>query len=289
MAWIGAVLDFFSPVEPSHTMIEEPPNVARLHEQVRELMPEELDSDTLEYEEVMVPVDFIWRYGGKSVFLTTSLDGFEKRHRMTPSHGLFMKVMDLPVGRKVLYRYVVDGQLICDREKKHVKNPDDGGNANEIVACDETKGVGSWKNMAPSGMYSWSDSKFGQSIPDQNEFLKNPPDAPPHLGEIPLNRIPEGGSDPLKIPRQSHVHLGHIYVAERDVSEVVVLGITQRFRDKTYTTVYYKHEDSIGRIKRAQSHDAKLNIGGEADSYVLSNYFRTGSYGERLSTLHSKS
>jgi len=281
MTWINAVLDFFSPLDP-HTITDDPPECSRLPEEVRKLMPaDELDSDTLEYEEVMVPVDFVWRYGGKSVFLITSLDGFGKKHRMTESHGLFMKVMDLPVGRKVLYRYVVDGQLICDREKKHVRNPDDGGNANEIVAVDETRG-GSCQFTAPSGMYSWSDSKFTSKIPNQNEFLKNPPDAPPHLGEIPLNRIPQLISDPLKKPRKaqhSHVHLGHIYIAERDVSEVVVLGITQRFRDKTYTTVYYKHEDSIGRIKRAKSHDAKLNVGGDTDNYVLSNYFRNGSYG----------
>ena len=54
----------------------------------------------------------------------------------------------------------------------------------------------------------------------------------------------------FSLPNPSHVVLNHVYVAERKSSDVVVLGITQRFQQKTFTTVYYKHVDSIENSKK---------------------------------------
>jgi len=284
MAWLANVLDFFTP-DSAKLKIESPPDKSNgLHEKVHELIKDELQEDdtSLEYEEVTVPVNFIWGHGGTSVFLTTSLDGWERPHRMSESHGLYMKVLNLPAGRQVLYRFLVDGCLVCDHEKKHVKNPDDRGNANEIIAVTEEQqrtGSGRLMNSA-SGMYSWSDSKFGQTLPKQNSYFGAPPAAPPHLGAIPLNHIPESKfEDPRLLPVQSHVTVGHVYVAKRIENEMVVLGMTQRFRDKMYTTVYYKHEDSLESIKRSRSQEAKLHTMGDTNSFVLKSYFRRGSYG----------
>jgi len=78
---------------------------------------------------------------------------------------------------------------------------------------------------------------YGTHVPDFDEYTKEPPPLPPHLRHIILNKPPQL-QDTAALPVPQHVALNHLYcTAIKD--NMMVLGITQRFRTKFVTTVYY--------------------------------------------------
>lgn len=78
---------------------------------------------------------------------------------------------------------------------------------------------------------------FSNNMPDLDEYTKEPPPLPPHLRHIILNKPPQL-SDTAALPVPQHVALNHLYcTAIKD--NMMVLGITQRFKTKFVTTVYY--------------------------------------------------
>jgi 5'-AMP-activated protein kinase regulatory beta subunit len=78
---------------------------------------------------------------------------------------------------------------------------------------------------------------FGTNMPDVYDYTKEPPPLPPHLRHIILNKPPQI-SDTAALPVPQHVALNHLYcTAIRD--NMMVLGITQRYKTKFVTTVYY--------------------------------------------------
>ncbi|CAM9786827.1 unnamed protein product, partial [Chrysoparadoxa australica] len=96
-----------------------------------------------------------------------------------------------------------------------------------------------------------SDELYQQFTPDLDEYTKarkalshclainihEPPPLPPHLRRIILNKNPPV-SDPSALPVPQHVALNHLYcTAIKD--GMMVLGMTQRYKHKFVTTVYY--------------------------------------------------
>ena len=78
---------------------------------------------------------------------------------------------------------------------------------------------------------------YGHSMPDLDEYTKEPPPLPPHLRHIILNKPPQL-QDTAALPVPQHVALNHLYcTAIKD--NMMVLGITQRYKTKSCTTVYY--------------------------------------------------
>lgn len=81
---------------------------------------------------------------------------------------------------------------------------------------------------------------FTHNMPDMDEYTKDPPPLPPHLRHIILNKPPQL-QDTAALPIPQHVALNHLYcTAIRD--NMMVLGITQRFKTKFVTTVHYSPE-----------------------------------------------
>ena len=78
---------------------------------------------------------------------------------------------------------------------------------------------------------------FSHNMPDLDEYTKEPPPLPPHLRHIILNKPPQL-QDTAALPVPQHVALNHLYcTAIKD--NMMVLGITQRYKTKFVTTVYY--------------------------------------------------
>ncbi|KAL3775300.1 hypothetical protein ACHAW5_005473 [Stephanodiscus triporus] len=78
---------------------------------------------------------------------------------------------------------------------------------------------------------------YGHAMPDLDEYTKEPPPLPPHLRHIILNKPPQL-QDTAALPVPQHVALNHLYcTAIKD--NMMVLGITQRYKMKSCTTVYY--------------------------------------------------
>ena len=74
-------------------------------------------------------------------------------------------------------------------------------------------------------------------MPDLDEYTKEPPPLPPHLRHIILNKPPQL-HDTAALPVPQHVALNHLYcTAIKD--NMMMLGITQRYKTKFVTTVYY--------------------------------------------------
>jgi 5'-AMP-activated protein kinase, regulatory beta subunit len=81
------------------------------------------------------------------------------------------------------------------------------------------------------------DDLYSQFTPDLDEYTKEPPPLPPHLRHIILNKNPPA-NDPTALPVPQHVALNHLYcTAIKD--GMMVLGMTQRYKQKFVTTVYY--------------------------------------------------
>ncbi|KAL7573787.1 hypothetical protein ACA910_007816 [Epithemia clementina (nom. ined.)] len=78
---------------------------------------------------------------------------------------------------------------------------------------------------------------YSHTMPDVDDYTKEPPPLPPHLRHIILNKPPQL-QDTAALPVPQHVALNHLYcTAIKD--NMMVLGITQRFKTKFVTTVYY--------------------------------------------------
>lgn len=81
------------------------------------------------------------------------------------------------------------------------------------------------------------DEEYGQEVPDLDEYSKQPPMLPPHLRQIVLNS-PPSPEDPRRLQTPLHVTLNHLHcTAIKD--RLMVLGVTQRYRRKFVTTVFY--------------------------------------------------
>jgi 5'-AMP-activated protein kinase regulatory beta subunit len=81
---------------------------------------------------------------------------------------------------------------------------------------------------------------YGYALPDEDEFSKEPPLLPPHLRNIVLNSPPPSltDPDPLTLLTPQHVTLTHLYCTAI-VNGVMVQAISQRYRRKATTTLYY--------------------------------------------------
>lgn len=74
---------------------------------------------------------------------------------------------------------------------------------------------------------------FTTTVPDLDDYTKEPPPLPPHLRHIILNKPPQL-QDTAALPVPQHVALNHLYcTAIKD--NMMVLGITQRYKTKFVT------------------------------------------------------
>ena len=105
-------------------------------------------------------------------------------------------------------------------------------------SVDDASSTGSKKGSKGKGGIADADGEvYGHSMPDLDEYTKEPPPLPPHLRHIILNKPPQL-QDTAALPVPQHVALNHLYcTAIKD--NMMVLGITQRYKMKSCTTVYY--------------------------------------------------
>lgn len=110
-----------------------------------------------------------------------------------------------------------------------------------IVEDDSMTPDGHGGHHIPNGALEDPDGEvFTHTMPDLDDYTKDPPPLPPHLRHIILNKPPQL-QDTAALPVPQHVALNHLYcTAIRD--NMMVLGITQRFKTKFVTTVYYSPE-----------------------------------------------
>jgi len=263
MSWFANLFFGQAPQNDEEERRESDRSVESCETSVKKIIGESSD-DSL--SEVRVPTLFHWAHGGQKVYLCTNLDGWSSKRKMNVSTADFSCILDLPAKRKIQYRFEVDGVLMCDPEQKHVRGSD-GGYVNEISV--ENNNLDSFRTNENSNVH------FSQQMPDPDLYVRQPPHAPCHLGKIILNSIPDKEKlNPLLLPEPSHVCLNHTYVAERKEHDVMVLAVTQRFNCKYFTTVYYKHIDSIPKTNRNRRKSMQISQNLFDDHpQVLTEYF----------------
>ena len=114
-----------------------------------------------------------------------------------------------------------------------------GEDGNGIGGGGDVVGVGDTA-VAPYTFYDPDGETFTHTMPDLDDYTKDPRPLPLHLRHIILNKPPQL-LDTAALPVPQHVALNHLYcTAIKD--NMMVLGITQRFKTKFVTTVYYSPE-----------------------------------------------
>eukprot|EP01117_Protostelium_nocturnum_P019180 TRINITY_DN8246_c0_g1_i1.p1 TRINITY_DN8246_c0_g1~~TRINITY_DN8246_c0_g1_i1.p1 ORF type:complete len:308 (+),score=127.81 TRINITY_DN8246_c0_g1_i1:374-1297(+) len=202
-------------------------------------------------EKKALPTVFSWKHGGKSIYLSGSFNKWKERIPMQESHGDFTVIQTLPPG-VYYYRFIVDGKWQTDPGLPMVT--DANGEVNNIIEIKNQKQDsssllhGGNVNNTPPGSYGQEEklplpppkptSKGGSN--SQTPSNNSPPSLPPHLLRALLNTSPPSKLDPSLLPLPHHVMLNHFYSLPRPEDDIVILGVTQRYKTKFVTTVFYK-------------------------------------------------
>jgi 5'-AMP-activated protein kinase, regulatory beta subunit len=209
-----------------------------------------------------VPTVFRWEHGGRQVYITGTFNGWSRQIPMHRSGNDFTYIHNLKRGKHA-FKFIVDDEwrfapdqptvadiegrinnfidvtdfkaYTGDREFEKEKAAAEYGYTGEIEPDGDGASDGS-DDMG--GARPDKDGEvFCRTMPDLDDYTKEPPPLPPHLRHIILNKPPQL-QDTAALPVPQHVALNHLYcTAIKD--NMMVLGITQRFKTKFVTTVYY--------------------------------------------------
>jgi 5'-AMP-activated protein kinase, regulatory beta subunit len=226
-----------------------------------------------------VPTVFRWEHGGRQVYITGTFNDWSRQIPMHRSGNDFTYIHNLKRGKHAFkfivddeWRFAPDQPTVADiegrinnftdvtdfkaytgdREFEKEKHAAEYGYSS-IDAEPLPGGEGDLKEGArtpppsaddvPEGAVSGSNKPdrdgevFSSTMPDLDDYTKEPPPLPPHLRHIILNKPPQL-QDTAALPVPQHVALNHLYcTAIKD--NMMVLGITQRYKTKFVTTVYY--------------------------------------------------
>lgn len=225
-------------------------------------------------EEDTVPTVFRWEHGGRNVYITGTFNGWSRQIPMHRSGNDFTYIHNLKRGKHA-FKFIVDDEwrfapdqptvadiegrinnfidvtdfkaYTGDKEFEAERHADHCATAAAKSAAstssvgsenDDSSGGGSTKKGGKGkGKADLDGEIYGHSMPDLDEYTKEPPPLPPHLRHIILNKPPQL-QDTAALPVPQHVALNHLYcTAIKD--NMMVLGITQRYKTKSCTTVYY--------------------------------------------------
>ena len=149
----------------------------------------------------------------------------------------FLYIAGLPRGKHA-FKFIVDDDWRFAPDQATIS--DLSGNINNYI--DLTNFIVEDDTIAVQSAAARRDSlpgvPYGHTMPDDDEFSKDPPLLPPHLRSITLNSDSPVVSDPMALPTPTHVTVHHLYcTAIKD--GLMVQAVTQRYRRKFFTTVYY--------------------------------------------------
>lgn len=222
---------------PNNSMEE----TARLHDAVNNQRKNEGDSQSnmvvnqqIIVEDI-VPTVFKWEHGGKNVYITGTFNNWERQIPMHRSGNDFTYVHNIKRGKHA-YKFIVDDEWRFAPDQPTIADIE--GRINNFIDVSEFMPyTGDLNFFEKSKERRIPDEDFGRLIPDMDDYTKEPPALPPHLRHIILNKSPPS-IDPQALPVPQYVSLNHLYcTAIKD--GMMVLGATQRYREKYFTIVYY--------------------------------------------------
>ncbi|OWZ02518.1 5'-AMP-activated protein kinase, beta subunit [Phytophthora megakarya] len=194
---------------------------------------------TLPPGEDVVPMVFKWEHGGRNVFITGTFNGWDKQCPMHRSGNDFTYIANLTRG-KHMYKFVVDDDWRFAPDQLTMADVE--GNVNNYVDVSEFAPLSDFDGKRLQDDDEDPENPYARYIPEIDEYTKEPPPLPPHLRHIILNKALAAHYleqvDGRLLPVPQHVALNHLYcTAIKD--GMMVLGITNRYKQKFVTTVYY--------------------------------------------------
>ncbi|ETI42529.1 hypothetical protein F441_12332 [Phytophthora nicotianae CJ01A1] len=184
--------------------------------------------------EDVVPMVFKWEHGGRNVFITGTFNGWDKQCPMHRSGNDFTYIANLTRG-KHMYKFVVDDDWRFAPDQLTMADVE--GNVNNYVDVSDFAPLSDFDGKNKQDDDEDPENPYSRYIPEIDEYTKEPPPLPPHLRHIILNKAPPTVDGRL-LPVPQHVALNHLYcTAIKD--GMMVLGITNRYKQKFVTTVYY--------------------------------------------------
>eukprot|EP01084_Bolivina_argentea_P242036 406148_1 len=198
------------------------------------------------------PVVFHWQHGGRVVYVAYSGDNWSHKYRMHRSHNDFSLIMEIRPG-VYHYKFIVDNQWRCARNQKHVRDGN-GAYSNVLDVMSH-----SYQRIVDGKEHTRKREKhYTQNTAQSDHYVQDPPICPIHLHHVVLNGDEDDddlGSDKhddvgvkaktntMELPKPLRVSLNHLYVSDdgssREEEDVATLGMTERYKDKFFTTVYY--------------------------------------------------
>jgi len=177
-----------------------------------------------------IPVVFTWTHGGQNVFLAASFNGWRDQIPMVRSGQEFSVVHEPPRGVHQ-YKFIVDDQWRFAPDQPRMQ--DSQGNMNNVLD------ISAYQRFQVSLEEKEAPAKYGQMIPDPNDYTLDAPVVPMVLGKSTYAAIPTRlapGQGPMNIP--THCLCDHIYLRERSDDAPFVVAVTHRYGQKYSTTVY---------------------------------------------------
>lgn len=208
-----------------------------------------------------VPTVFRWEHGGRQVYITGTFNNWSRQIPMHRSGNDFTYIHNLKRGKHA-FKFIVDDEWRFAPDQPTVADIE--GRINNFIDVSDFKAYTGDKDFekekaaAEYGTTAVDDAAegetdevlsvgankpdkdgevFSHNMPDLDDYTREPPPLPPHLRHIILNKPPQL-QDTAALPVPQHVALNHLYcTAIKD--NMMVLGITQRYKTKFVTTVYY--------------------------------------------------
>jgi len=183
----------------------------------------------------VVPTVFKWEHGGNHVYITGTFNNWERQIPMHRSGHDFTYVHNLKRGKHA-FKFIVDDEWRFASDHPTIADVE-GRINNYIDVSDFAPYTGDFNFFEKSKERKIPDEEFRQVVPTLDDYTKEPPALPPHLRHIILNK-PTPSIDAQELPVPQYVSLNHLYcTAIKD--GMMVLGATQRYREKYFTVVFY--------------------------------------------------
>lgn len=179
-----------------------------------------------------IPVVFTWTAGGNNVCLAASFNGWRDQIPMVRSGQEFSVVQEIPRGVHQ-YKFIVDSQWRYAQDQP--KTQDSQGNMNNVLDITEYQRFQVGMMTEPPE----PPRKFGQTIPDPNDYTLDAPVIPQVLSKSAYSALPtrpQSGVQPLSIP--NHCLCDHVYLRERSTDGTSTVAVTHRYGQKYSTTVF---------------------------------------------------
>jgi 5'-AMP-activated protein kinase, regulatory beta subunit len=197
-----------------------------------------LDDDT-------VPTVFKWEHGGRQVYITGTFNNWSRQIPMHRSGNDFTYIHNLKRGKHA-FKFIVDDEWRFAPDQPTVADIE--GRINNFIDVSDFKpytGDKDFEKEKAAAEYGIPATGTGGAAADDLEgdtdevqgMMGGGAARPDKDGEVFSHNMPDL-DDYTKEPVPQHVALNHLYcTAIKDAT--MVLGITQRFKTKFVTTVYY--------------------------------------------------